>query len=364
MKVRQIIEILEGLAPLAHAEDFDNTGLLVGRPDAEVSGILVTLDSTEDVVQEAVEVGADLIVSFHPIVFSGLTHLTGSDYVQRVVMDAIRADIAIFSMHTALDNASRGVSDRMAEAIGLNDRKVLIPRTEQLLKLITYVPEEALEAVRRALFDAGAGELGNYRECGFELVGQGGFLPLDDARPAIGVRGQRFTGPEVQLHVVLDRSREREVVHALKHSHPYEEVAYEVYALRNERSDLGMGSFGDLPEPMKEEHFVGLLKKTFGTPTVRHSRFLRQDIRKVALLGGSGSFAIRAAISAGCQALVTADLKYHQFFQAEGKILLIDIGHYEGEQFTKNIICEYLTEKIPNFAVTLSRTLTNPVFYS
>jgi dinuclear metal center YbgI/SA1388 family protein len=363
MKVQQLMDILGEWAPLSHAEEFDNTGLLVGSPEADITGILITLDCTEAVIDEAIVQGANTIISFHPIIFKGITHLTGKNYVERVVMKAIRADIAIYSMHTALDNAPHGVSARMATALGLVRQKILIPKDKQLLKLVTYVPENSLEQVRQALFRAGAGEVGQYRECSFEVEGTGGFRPLPGSQPAQGEVGQRYTDKEIQLNAVLDRSKEHHVVRALKTSHPYEEVAYEVHPLQNSRPDLGLGIRGELQEPLSEETLMHKLKEVFGTPGIRHSALLGKPVSQVAVLGGSGAFAIPAAIGSGSQVLVTADLKYHQFFQAEGKILLIDIGHYESEQYTKNLIQEYLEEKIHNFAVTLSKVRTNPVFY-
>lgn len=357
------MDILGEWAPLAHAEEFDNTGLLVGSPEMDITGVLVALDCTEAVLDEAIDRGANTIISFHPIIFKALTHLTGSSYAERVVVKAIRAEIAIYSMHTALDNAPHGVSARMATALGLIRQKTLIPKEQQLLKLVTYVPENAREQLRQALFRAGAGEVGQYRECSFEVEGTGGFRPLPGSQPAKGKVGQRFTGKEVQLNVVLDRSRESVVIQALKASHPYEEVAFEVYPMRNTRDDLGLGIRGEFEEPVSEEDLLNKLREVFGTPCIRHSALTGQPVRQVAVLGGSGAFAIPAAKGVGAQVLVTADLKYHQFFQAEGKILLIDIGHYESEQYTKNLIQEYLQEKIPNFAVTLSKVRTNPVFY-
>lgn len=363
MTVAQIAAGLEELAPLPFAEDFDNVGLLVGDPQMEVTGVLVTLDTLERVLEEAQEKQCNLVVSFHPILFQGLRRLTGATYVERVVARAIASRIAIYSMHTALDNVREGVSRKLGQVLGLQHMRTLIPKKGQIKKLVTYVPEAAREGLLEALFQAGAGQLGNYSHCSFSNPGTGSFLPGEQAEPALGQKGQLSREPEQQLHLTFTADREKAVLRALMENHPYEEVAYEVSALENSYQQLGMGMVGDLEQPMEASAFLELLRDRLKTPCIRHSPLTGKPVRRVAVLGGSGAFAIGAARAAGADFLVTADLKYHQFYQAEGQLVLADVGHYESEQFTKNLLVDYLTEKFPNFAIHLSATQTNPVNY-
>ena len=363
MIVKEVTDILEELAPLEYAEDFDNVGLLIGDNKAEVSGILVTLDTLENVVDEAIAKNCNLIVSFHPIIFSGIKKLTGSSYVERVVLKAIQNNIAIYSMHTALDNVADGVNAKICEVLGVIDPKVLIPKKGSIKKLITYVPEKHAESLREALFTAGAGTIGNYSNCSFSTKGQGSFKPGPNANPTIGKSGETHYEKEIQVNVTFETFKKREVLGALFEHHPYEEVAYEVYDLLNSNQNLGMGMLGMLPKTMSETDFLSHVKNKMNAKCVRHSAFLGKPVKKVAVLGGSGAFAIGPALRAGADVLVTSDIKYHQFYQAEGKMLIADIGHYETEQFTKNLLVDYLTKKIPNFAISLSESKTNPIKY-
>jgi dinuclear metal center YbgI/SA1388 family protein len=363
MIVQEAINHLEALAPLAYAEDFDNVGLLVGDKNNEVTGILIALDTLETVVDEAIASNCNLIISFHPIIFKGLKSLTGKNYVERTVLKAIKNDIAIYAIHTALDNALQGVNDRICDQLGLVNKQILIPQSGTIKKLTTYVPKNKESEVREALFTAGAGAIGNYNHCSFNIDGIGTFNGNENSNPAIGVKSETQYEKETKLTVIFGKHLETKILKALFNSHPYEEVAYEIIPLENKNQDIGMGMVGELESEMDETHFLEHLKNTMGTPCIRHSSFLDKQIKKVAVLGGSGSFAINAAKSAGADAFVTADLKYHDFFTAENNILLADIGHYESEQYTKNLLVAYLTKKIPNFAIILSKTNTNPVKY-
>ncbi len=370
MKIHDIISLLQQIAPLAYAEDFDNTGLLVGNEEAEVTGILVALDTLEAVVEEAVNKDCNLIVSFHPIIFSGLKKLTGRTYVERVVEKAIKNDISIFSIHTALDNQWNGVNAMICEKLKLKNRVILLPKKDSIKKLVTYVPEQEADAVRNAMFEAGAGNIGNYSNCSFNTDGKGSFNPGEDANPTSGEIGKTHFEGEVRIELTYHKHLERKVLQALFSSHSYEEVAYEITTLENSNQKLGMGMLGELNAELDEKAFLKHLKDTFGTGCIRHSKFTGKMIRKVAVLGGSGSFAIDAAIGAGADVFVTSDLKYHDFFKAEGRILLADIGHYESEQFTKELIVNALTKKITNFApalppggVVVSEINTNPISY-
>ena len=363
MIVKEVTTVLEELAPLAYAEDFDNVGLLVGSYTQEVSGILVTLDTLENVVDEAISNNCNLIVSFHPIIFSGLKRITGSSYVERVVIKAIQNNIAIYSMHTALDNSKEGVNAKICEVLEILDPQILIPQKGTIKKLTTYAPINTSEKLKNALFEAGAGNIGNYSNCSFTTAGTGSFKAEKDANPTIGKIGETHFEEEVQINVTFSASIEKKVMNALFKNHPYEEVAYEVLTLENDNQYIGMGMIGTLKKPMGENEFLKLVQERMIASSIRHSKLLNKDIEKVAVLGGSGAFAIKAAIAAGADIFITADVKYHQFYKAEDKMVIADIGHFETEQFTKNLLVDYLTKKIPNFAIRLSESKTNPIKY-
>lgn len=363
MTIKQITDLVEDIAPLPYAEDFDNVGLLVGDAYQECSGVLVTLDTLEEVVDEAIEKNCNLILSFHPIIFSGLKKITGKSYVERVVLKAIRNDIAIYSIHTALDNSFRGVNAKMCEVLGLENVQVLIPQKDTVKKLTTFVPTEHADNLRQALFNAGAGAIGNYSHCSFNLEGKGTFMGGEDSDPQYGVKGELHEEKEVQIGVTFPRHAESAVLKTLFSTHPYEEVAYEVITLENKNQHIGIGMTGEFRKEMEEKEFLALVKSVFKTGCVRHSAISDKKIKKVAVLGGSGAFGIGNAMASGADAYVTGDLKYHDFFRAEGRILLADPGHYETEQFTKNLLVEHLRKKIPNFAIVLSVCNTNPVKY-
>ncbi len=363
MIVQDVINHLHELAPLNYAEDFDNVGLLVGDKNQAISGILVTLDTLEAVVDEAIENNCNLIVSFHPIIFKGLKKLTGKTYVERVVIKAIQHNIAIFSIHTALDNAFQGVNSIICDQLQLQNKKILMPQSGTLKKLQTYVPKDNAEALRVALFSAGAGNIGNYDSCSFNLEGKGTYRGNEDSNPTIGKQGDLHTESETQISVVFAKHLEAKVLKALFNTHPYEEVAYEVTTLDNSNQYIGMGMIGELKTEMDEIECLKYIKQKMNTECIRYSKFLGKPIKKIAVLGGSGSFAIGAAKASGADLLVTADLKYHDFFSAENSIVLADIGHYESEQFTKSFLVDYLSKKITSFAVVLSKTNTNPVKY-
>jgi len=363
MVVQQITNILEELAPLANAEDFDNVGLLVGNANSEVTGVLVTLDTLENVVDEAIEKKCNLIVSFHPIIFSGLKKITGKNYVERVVLKAIQNNIAIYSMHTALDNVPNGVNGKICKVLGLSNTQILIPKKETIKKLTTYIPKSSAEKLKIALFNAGAGNIGKYSNCSFTVNGIGSYLPGDDANPSIGEVGSLHYEEETQINITYSRANEKEILKTLFKNHPYEEVAYEISTLENINQNIGMGMVGILPKPMKEGDFLEYIKEKMKVSSIRHSQLLGKEVEKIAVLGGSGSFAIGAAKSVNADVFITADLKYHQFYEAESKLLIADIGHYETEQYTKNLLVDYLTKKIPNFAIRISESETNPIKY-
>ncbi|WP_010136436.1 Nif3-like dinuclear metal center hexameric protein [Ochrovirga pacifica] len=364
MKIKEITDCIETLAPLSYAEDFDNVGLLVGDAQTKVTGVLVTLDTLEATVDEAIENKCNLIVSFHPIIFSGLKKLNGATYVERVVLKAIKNDIAIYATHTALDNSFDGVNAKICEVLGLTQREILIPQKNTIKKLTTYVPTNALEQVRNHLFEQGAGSIGNYDHCSFTNLGTGTYKGNENSNPTIGEKGKLHTEEEVQLHVTFPKHLEGKIIKALLASHPYEEVAYEVSLLENKNQHIGMGMVAELETPMATEEFLALVKSKMNVSCIKHSAIINSQIKRVAVLGGSGSFATSYAIAKKADVYLSADFKYHDFYKAEGKILLADIGHYESEQFTKNLLVDFLTEKFCNFAIILSNIHTNPIYYS
>ncbi len=370
MIISEILKELELLAPRAYAEGFDNTGLLVGDANAQVSGVLIALDTLETVVDEAIANNCNLIVSFHPIIFSGLKKITGTSYVERVVLKAIKNDIAIYAIHTALDNSFNGVNAGICDRLKLTNRKILIPQKGTIKKLVAYAPTQEAEALKQSLFKAGAGSLGNYDDCSFSNTGIGTYRGNEDSNPVVGTKHEFISADETQISVTFPKHLEKAVIKALHDAHSYEEVAYEVLTLENTNQNIGMGMIGTLEKPMDEAVFLTYLKKQMNAQVVRHSNFRNKKIEKVAVLGGSGSFAIGAAKGAGADIFITADLKYHDFYTAENEILLADIGHYESEQFTKELLHTFLSKKISNFApalprgrVILSKINTNPISY-
>lgn len=363
MLVQDVINHLHDLAPLAYAEDFDNVGLLVGDKNQSITGILVTLDTLEAVVDEAIENKCNLIVSFHPIIFKGLKTLTGKSYVERVVIKAIQHNIAIFAIHTALDNAFTGVNSIICDQLGLNKKRILLPQKGTIKKLTTYVPKANADTLISALFDAGAGQIGNYSMCSFNAEGIGTYKGNANSNPVIGKPQELQKTYEVLVSVTFQKHLESKILNTLFVEHPYEEVAYEVTTLDNSNQHIGMGMIGELKDAMKETSFLDYLKKCMNATHIRHSKLLNKPIKKVAVLGGSGSFAISTAKANEADIFITADLKYHDFFSAENTIVLADIGHYESEQFTKTFLVDYLSKKITNFAIILSNTNTNPVKY-
>ncbi len=363
MTIKNITEVIEESAPLSYAEGFDNVGLLIGNYNTKVTGVLVTLDTLEETVDEAIANNCNLIVSFHPIIFSGLKKLNGNNYVERVVVKAIKNDIAIYATHTALDNSNNGVSAKICEVLGLTNTKILIPKKGIIKKLTTYVPVKNAESLRNSLFSAGAGNIGNYTECSFNSDGLGTFKGAKNSNPTVGEIGVLQENKETLISVNFESHLEKQVLNNLHKNHPYEEVAYEIITLNNIHQNIGMGMIGELKEEMNESDFLLFVKDKMRTACIRHSELLNKPIKRVAVLGGSGSFAINSAIGSKADAYISSDFKYHEFFKAEKSLLLADIGHYESEQFTKNLIVELLTKKFTNFAVVLSEKSTNPIYY-
>ncbi len=364
MLVKDVISFLDSYAPLKYSEDFDNTGLIVGDKNANVNGIIICLDSTKEVVQEAIESNSNLIISFHPIIFNGIKQLSPGNYVNDSIILALKNNISIFAIHTALDNSNMGVSMKLCEVLGISNKKVLIPKSKTIKKLTTYIPKSNAKSLKNKLFGVGAGSIGKYDNCSFSYEGIGTFRGNESSNPIIGNKLKNTTQNEVCVNITFLKHLKEKVLSALREVHPYEEIAYEVKTLENINENIGMGMYGELSEPMSEHNFLDLIKNKLGIKFLKHSKLLEKNIKKVAVLGGSGSFGIEKAISVKVDAYLTADLKYHDYFKADNSILLIDVGHYESEQFTKNLLFDILTKKFPNFAIALTKTNTNPVKYS
>ena len=362
--IKDVTNYLESLAPLAYQESYDNSGLLTGDPKDKVRGILLTLDCTEPVVDEAIDRGCNLIIAHHPIIFRGLKKLTGETYVERTVIKAIRSGVAIYAIHTNLDNIHTGVNRKICEKIGLVNLKVLMPKTGLLTKLVTFIPAEHAGNVLSALYQAGAGQVGNYENCSFSVDGQGTFKPNEKANPAIGERLVQEVVTETRVEVIFPSYLQSRIMTALKKSHPYEEVAFYLTSLGNANQEVGAGMIGELEKALEPSGFLERLKIGMDLKVIRHTRLLSQPIKKVAVCGGSGSFLLPYARKAGAQAYVSADFKYHEFFDADDQLVIADIGHYESEIYTKELLGEVLTKKFPNFALSFSETVTNPISYS
>lgn len=361
--IGDVVKHLDALAPPAFQEDYDNSGLITGDPGLAVTSVLVTLDCTEEVVHEAVTLGANLIIAHHPIVFRGLKKITGRNYVERTIIKAIKHDVAIFAIHTNLDNVHTGVNRKIAEQIGLVNLRILKPKKETIGKLVTFIPKENADAVLAALHQAGAGNIGNYKNCSFTVEGTGTFMPTGLAQPHVGDLGVQEKVNEVRAELIYPVHLEGKIVGALRSSHPYEEVAYYISRLENENQEVGSGMIGELEEPEEPNEFLERLKISMNTNCVRYTSIVKPEIRRVAVCGGSGSFLLQDAIRANADVFVSADFKYHEFFDSDGRIIIADIGHYESEQFTKDLISEVLREKFRTFAINFSKTVTNPIRY-
>ena len=362
-RIKEVISHLESIAPRAYQESYDNSGLITGNTEEEIKGIMISLYATEEVVEEAIQNGCNLVVAHHPIVFRGLKSLTGRNYIERTVIKAIKHDIAIYAIHTNLDNVNQGVNRKICDMIGIQNPQILLPKSQTLNKLTVFVPKENADALLNALSEAGAGNIGNYKNCSFMVSGEGTFQPNELANPTIGERGKLEKVQEQRIEVIFPVPLVGRVLAAMHEAHPYEEVAYYLHALQNENQEVGSGMIGTLTEAMEAAHFLEHLKERMQLNCIRYTRPPAQKIQRVAVCGGAGSFLLPRAISRKADALVTADFKYHEFFDAEDHLMIADIGHYESEVFTKELIKELLSKKFVSFAVHLAKTNTNPVFY-
>ncbi|NND94375.1 MAG: Nif3-like dinuclear metal center hexameric protein [Flavobacteriales bacterium] len=365
MKVKEVINYLEQLAPKAYQENYDNAGLITGSMDMELKGTMVCLDSTEEVIDEAIEKGANLVIAHHPIVFSGIKQLNGKNYVERTVIKAIKNDIAIYAIHTNLDNVRGGVNEEIADRIGLKKekRKILMPKKGRLMKLEVYVPHDHVANLLSAMWDKGAGQIGLYDECSYRLEGRGTYRPLIGSDPYSGVVGERSEEQETKLELIFSDVYSSSVLEAMHNAHPYESVAYQLIRLENSHPEIGSGLVGELPAKMDALRFLETVKDVMGAGALKHTEIHKRSVEKIAVLGGSGVFGLGAAKAEGADVLITGDVKYHEFFDAENDIILVDIGHYESEAFTQQLLQGILAEKFPKFAHLLTGVNTNPVKY-
>jgi dinuclear metal center YbgI/SA1388 family protein len=363
MKLADVITVIESEFPLLYQESYDNSGLLVGDANMNISAALLCIDVTESVIDEAVQIGANLIISHHPVLFHALKRVTNNTFTERIIIASVRNNIAIYSAHTNADNVMEGVNHRICSKLGLVNLKILSPNSGTLRKLITYVPADKADEVRTALFDAGAGGIGKYDSCSFNLQGSGSFRASEGTKPFAGKIGELHFENETRIETIFPLHLKEKIMKALRMAHPYEEVAFDMYTLDIDDEKSGSGMIGELEVPCDEKVFLNLIKSSFHCRFLRHSKLIGKPLKRVAVCGGSGSFLIHKAISAKAELFVTADVKYHQFFDAEDKLVIADIGHYESEQFTIEIFYEILTKKIPNFAIHFSRISTSPIYY-
>lgn len=363
MKLIEITNYLESIAPLNYQEDYDNSGLIVGNGNDEITAALVALDCTEQIVDEAIAKQCNLIITHHPIVFKGLKKFNGKTYVERVVLKAIKNNIALYAIHTNLDHVQHGVSGEICKRLGIINGKILAPKGGLLKKLVTFCPTASADEIKRALFSAGAGHIGNYSECSFGSEGLGTFKGNEKTNPFVGEKGVQHQESEQRIEVIFKVQDERKIVVSLLENHPYEEVAYDIYPISNALANVGAGIVGWLPEEMEASAFLQHVKEKMNVKVIRHTSLLPKKIKKVAVCGGSGSFLLKDAIAAGADAFITADFKYHEFFDAEDKLMICDIGHYESEQFTSNLLIDNIQEKFRNFAIRLTEHNTNPINY-
>lgn len=363
MVLKEILSALEQLAPKSFQEGYDNSGLIVGSSETEVNKVLFCLDSTEAVVDEAIGKGAELIVAHHPIVFSGLKSLTGNNYIERTILKAIKNDIAIYAIHTNLDNVSAGVNKELANRIGLENTQILSPKGGLMKKLVFFCPTANAEKVRSAIFEAGAGHIGEYDCCAFQFEGEGSFRASENANPHVGEKGKVHFEKELRIETVVPNHIEKKVVQAMIAAHPYEEVAYDLYDLAMPWNSVGSGMWGKLPQAMQSSDFLSLLKEKLNVSCIRHTELIKDKVETVALCGGSGSFLLQAAKAVKADVLVTADFKYHQFFDAEEEIIIADVGHYESEQFTPHLLSRYVKDKFGELECVITEVNTNPVKY-
>lgn len=363
MTISEIISVLEKMAPMSLQESYDNSGLITGQKQTECTGALLCLDVTESVINDAKNKNCNLIISHHPIVFKGIKKFDSDYYVDKTIIAAIKNDIAIYACHTNMDNVIKGVNGKIADKLNLINRRILQLKSFLIQKLVVFVPFEYQEALEKSLFEAGAGEMGNYAECSFVSEGTGSFKPLDGADPHTGSIGIRTIQKEAKVEVIFPIWKQSAILTAMKNAHPYEEVAYELYTLQNKHQEIGAGIIAELEQSVDIKDFLNELKSIFNVKCLKHTQIISDKIKKIAICGGSGSFLIQDAIRAKADVFITSDIKYHDFFEANNQLVLVDIGHFESEQFTIELFADVLKNNFPTFAHFKTDVHTNPVKY-
>ncbi len=363
MLVKDITNYLENIAPLSLQESYDNSGLLIGSPISNVSNVLITLDVTESVINEAANKNCNLIIAHHPIIFKGIKKLTNSNLTQKLVVMAIKMDIAIYAIHTNLDNIIGGVNNILASKLGIINTKILMPKTNGLSKIVCFCPTEYIENIQQALAHAGAGQIGNYDSCSFISTGTGSFRPLQGSNPFVGKTNQLHNEEEFRIEAVIHNYNLQNAITEMIKAHPYEEPAYDIYNLTNTDENIGSGLIGEIENAMPIQDYLMIVKQTLGTEYIKHNELINKPVKKIAICGGSGSFLIDAAAKNNADLFITADIKYHDFFEYAGLMTVADAGHYETEHFVKELIYSLLKEKFPNFALQISEESANPISF-
>lgn len=363
IKIRDITNLIEDFAPISLQESYDNAGLIIGDADTMATGALVTLDVSDEVVDEAIKLGFNLILAHHPLIFRGLKKIGTNDMIGRLVTRCIKNNIAVYAAHTNLDNVKAGVNRMICDKLGLKQVKILSAKDDLLRKLVVFCPENSAPAIRDAIFKAGAGHIGNYDSCSFNAPGYGTFRALEGAKPFVGNVDELHHENEIRMEFIFPKFRQVAIINAMTLSHPYEEVAYDIYPIENQFKNIGAGMIGELDEPEDAKTFLSRLKKTFDAGCIRHTKIVKDKVKRVAVCGGSGSFLISRAMVAGADIYISSDIKYHEFFDADSKIIVADIGHYESEQFTKELLMNLVKKKFSTFAVQISGVNTNPINY-
>jgi dinuclear metal center YbgI/SA1388 family protein len=348
MTINELIQHIETIAPPCYQEGYDNSGLIVGNADTPITNVLLCLDSTEAIIDEAISKNCNLVIAHHPIVFSGLKRLTGKTYIERTIIKAIQHGIAIYACHTNLDNIQQGVNGKIAQLLDLVNPRILQPK-KVLRKLYVFVPVPLADTLKSRLLGLGAGQTGVWTNLSHAAVGAGS--------------SNTAYGAEVKLEVIFHEALQPQIVQVLHTFSPQQPLPYDIVQLQNTHEQVGSGMIGQLAKPMSEQAFLKHLKSVMKVGCIKYTALLGKSIKTVALCGGAGGFLLSSAIAQGADIFITADYKYHEFFDANGKIVIADIGHYESEQFTMELFRELISEKITNFALHLAETNTNPVNY-
>jgi dinuclear metal center YbgI/SA1388 family protein len=360
--IAEIADYLNDFAPMRTATEWDNVGLILGERAAPVAKILTCLTVTPEVVAEAVRDGVNLIVTHHPMLFRAVQKITDATPQGRMVLALARAKIAVYSPHTAFDNCAGGINEMLAHKLGLTQVKALRPaEAAKQCKLVVFVPDQDLAKVSDAMFAAGAGRIGQYRECSFRVAGTGTFFGEEASHPAVGQKGRREDVAESRLEVVCPESAVDAVVAAMRLAHSYEEPAFDVYSLRPARSSLGDGRFGMI-NPMELREFAGRVRAVLGCGPVQLVGNPQRAVGAVALACGAAGEFLKDAVRVRADVFLTGELRFHDFLEAQQSgIGLVLPGHYATERFGVEALAERLGSKWPELAVQASTAECDPV---